>query len=150
VDVTFESGSRLTGVNGFQECTSLRQIALPPSLDIIGLLGLSECTSLMEVIFEPGSRITAIKGFRGCTSLSRIAFPPSLQSLQSVHWITFAQSDSIMALQIAFENRLPAGASLRKIKCFITYPDESLKAKRRGVSLGFVRRNISDRLLPFS
>jgi hypothetical protein len=143
VEVIFESESRLKLMNGFEKCTSLRQITLPPSLEIIGTFGFFECSSLMEVIFEPGSGIKTIKGFLGCKSISRITLPPSLQSLQSVHWTAFAELDSLQALVIAFENRLLADATIRKIKCFVTYPDESLKAKRRGFSLGFVWRNVS-------
>jgi hypothetical protein len=117
---------------------------LPPSLETIALYGFSGCTSLMEVIFEPGSEIDSIAGFRGCKSIARIALPPSLQS---VHWAAFRDCDAFHALAGAFGNRVPAHANVRRIKCFVTYPDESLKARRRGYSLGFVWRNVSGGLL---
>jgi hypothetical protein len=146
-EVIFESGSCLKRIDGFMECTSLRQIALPPSLETIGLCGFSGCTSLMEVIFEAGSEINSIAGFRGCKSISRIALPPSLQSLQSVNWRAFIECDTFHSLYNAFGNGVPARANIRKIKCFVTYPDESLKARRRGFSIGFVWRNVSGGLL---
>jgi hypothetical protein len=147
VEVIFECGSRLKSIDGFGDCKSLRQITLPPSLETLDFWSFCRCTSLRDVIFEPGSGIKAIKGFRGCTSLSRIALPPSLQSLQSVHWRAFIEFDSLHALRSVFGTRVPADATLRKIKCFVTYPDESLKAKRRGFSMGFVWRNVSGGLL---
>jgi hypothetical protein len=146
-EVIFESGSCLKRNDGCVECRSLRQIALPPSLETIALYGFSGCTSLMEVIFEPGSEVNSIAGFHGCKSLSRIALPPSLQSLQSVHWAAFLKCGSFRAVYTAFGNRVPADARLRKIKCFVIYPDESLKGKRRGFSLRFVWRNVSGGLL---
>jgi hypothetical protein len=146
-EVIFESGSHLTRINGFRRCTALSRIVIPSSVETIDFDAFCDCTSLVEVVFEAGSVLNSIKGFRGCESLSRIALPPSLQS---VHWRAFIEFDSLHALRSVFGTRVPADATLRKIKCFVTYPDESLKAKRGEFSLGFVWRNVFGGMRAFS
>lgn len=80
----------------FEECTSLSSIAIPASVETIGIRAFRNCTSLTSVNFENGSILETIKGkfdrsgstyywygaFSGCTALASIEIPASVQTIE--------------------------------------------------------------------
>ena len=90
----------------FCNCTALKSITLPASLEIIGMSSFQACSALEIVIFEKGSRLKKIEGqaafsrgvsgiepyasdfngysrgaFKGCVRLGIIALPSSLEEI---------------------------------------------------------------------
>jgi hypothetical protein len=128
-EVIFEAESHLKEFDGFGRCTSLCRIVLPPSIECIDSRGFSGCISLAEVVFESESHLTDIQGFARCTALGRISFPPSLQFVNeclSLHVVDFPEGSQLC------DHR-----GLHHCKCFMNYPTEHLKAKRRSCSYTF-------------
>jgi hypothetical protein len=83
--VTFESGSKLARIEAttFYECSSLKSICLPASVESVGNLSVSPCASLSLFTFESGSKLTRIetRALYGCPLLKSICLPASLQML---------------------------------------------------------------------
>jgi hypothetical protein len=98
--VIFSSESQLREIDGFQHCTSLCRIEIPPSVETIKKSGFHGCTSLIEVIFSSDSHLMAIDGFQHCISLPRIEIPESVKTLGphaftgciQLHTVRLAQS----------------------------------------------------------
>ena len=100
-NVIFEEGSKLKQILGvsqadkgaFQNCTQLKQIHIPASVEYIGCSSFKECSSLEKVSFEVNSSLKELKGsfklgtyhdewygaFSDCASLSRLDLPINLQ-----------------------------------------------------------------------
>lgn len=78
--VTFEGGSRLTsiGINAFQKCTSLEEIALGDYVQEIGSFAFDDCTSLKKVTL--GNSVTNIEfSAFAYTAITEITIPESVQ-----------------------------------------------------------------------
>ena len=62
----------------FLGCASLRAIALPPTLTVIGVNAFQECTPMAAITLPPSlTNIRELAFFR-CTSLTEITLPPNL------------------------------------------------------------------------
>jgi hypothetical protein len=70
-EVIFASNSQLRVIDGFENCTSLRQIGIPRLVEKIDIGGFNVYLSLNKVIFASDSHIREIDGFSRCPSLSR-------------------------------------------------------------------------------
>jgi hypothetical protein len=85
--VTFESGSKLISIDqkAFEDCSSLRSISIPPSVQTLSYCAFLDCKALLTVTFEVGSALTSFgpHAFRGCRSLASIWIPSSLQAIFS-------------------------------------------------------------------
>ena len=86
--VTFEKGSQLKTIDGFESCTSLTTIEIPASVETIKYSAFNGCTSLKTVTFEKGSELKTIEGyyqfygaFSDCTSLTSIEIPASVETI---------------------------------------------------------------------
>jgi hypothetical protein len=64
-EVLFEPGSHLTQINGFQGCTSIRRIVIPPSVQSISRRAFSRCLSLRLIEFSGGSQLRDWSGLSG-------------------------------------------------------------------------------------
>jgi hypothetical protein len=109
--VSFESGSQVKEIDGFQKCTSLCRIEFPSSLEIIGEDSFKECISLTEIIFPADSHLKAINGFRKCTSLCRMEFPSSLENIWS---LGFTQCTSLSEIIFPSDSHLKSINGFRK------------------------------------
>jgi hypothetical protein len=84
---------QLAKIQGFQHCTSIRQIKIPSFVENIGVNGFFGYGSTTELEFDSGRHLREIDGFRYCTSLCRIEIPssrlehfgPVQHSLKSIH-----------------------------------------------------------------
>lgn len=71
-------GSNSTGGGGFFECTKLKEITLPPSVNVIGSDAFNGCTSLETFnVPETVQKINA-GAFRNCTALKNITIPATV------------------------------------------------------------------------
>jgi hypothetical protein len=85
--LAFEFGSRLAvlGYSAFSDCSSLRTIDIPRSVEMISAHCFLLCTSLSAVTFEAGSQLWCLEelAFLGCSSLRSICLPRSLERVSS-------------------------------------------------------------------
>jgi hypothetical protein len=91
----------------FADCTALKSISLPSSVEILSRECFSGCTSLDSLIFESGSELKRIeaKAFARCSSLQSICIPQSLNALckswalgSSLQTVVFESAASLAAL----------------------------------------------------
>lgn len=102
-NVTFEKNSNLKIIKGgydtmqeyynygaFTDCTALKSIEIPASVETIGVSAFLGCTQLETVFFEIGTKLKEIEGasfrqphgaFTNCTSLSFIEIPASVTTI---------------------------------------------------------------------
>ena len=71
------------GFNAFQDCFSLAEITLPPSLAKIGPGAFNYCTSLTDIVLPPNLAEIGAHAFEGCGSLGEIALPPNLSTIEA-------------------------------------------------------------------
>ena len=102
--VTFEKGSQLKTIGGdyssyyygvFSDCTALKSIEIPASVETIEAAAFSSCSSLATVTFEKGSQLKTIGGgyssyypnyygaFADCTALTSIEIPASVETIEA-------------------------------------------------------------------
>jgi hypothetical protein len=125
----------LREISGFQVCTSLCQIEIPSSIEVIWNFGFSGCRSLNEVIFSSGSHLREISGFRQCTSLCRIEIP---SSVEKIGCYGFFECNSLRVIIIGAGYRMIRNEGLRNIRPFLVYEEDDVKNCRRLVHLGIV------------
>ena len=108
--VTFEKGSQLKTISGdystgstsnysgvFSDCTALKSIEIPASVETIEAAAFKGCSSLATVTFEKGSQLKTISGdystgstsnysgvFSDCTALKSIEIPASVETIEVV------------------------------------------------------------------
>ena len=103
--VTFEKGSQLKTIGGdyssyyygvFSDCTALKSIEIPASVETIEAAAFNFCSSLATVTFEKGSQLKTIGGgyysssysyyygaFLDCTALTSIEIPASVETIEA-------------------------------------------------------------------
>ena len=103
--VTFEKGSQLKTIGGdyssyyygvFSDCTALKSIEIPASVETIEAAAFNKCSSLATVTFEKGSQLKTIGGgyysssysyyygaFLDCTALTSIEIPASVETIEA-------------------------------------------------------------------
>ena len=102
--VTFEKGSQLKTIGGdyssyyygvFSDCTALKSIEIPASVETIEAAAFMGCSSLATVTFEKGSQLKTIGGgyssyypnyygaFADCTALTSIEIPASVETIEA-------------------------------------------------------------------
>jgi hypothetical protein len=83
----FESNSklRLIDCEEFEDCSLLKSICLPASVENLRIYSFSSCVSLTTVTFERNSRLVEIHRltFFECSSLKSICIPASLEILNA-------------------------------------------------------------------
>ena len=103
--VTFEKGSQLKTIGGdyssyyygvFSDCTALKSIEIPASVETIEAAAFLHSSSLATVTFEKGSQLKTIGGgyysssysyyygaFLDCTALTSIEIPASVETIEA-------------------------------------------------------------------
>ena len=103
--VTFEKGSQLKTIGGdyssyyygvFSDCTALKSIEIPASVETMEAAAFKGCSSLATVTFEKGSQLKTIGGgyysssysyyygaFLDCTALTSIEIPASVETIEA-------------------------------------------------------------------
>jgi hypothetical protein len=81
----FEPGSKLRRIeaHAFANCSELKSISIPASVESLGEECFAYCNSLSSVIFESGSKLLRIEAgaFAKCCALTSISIPASVESL---------------------------------------------------------------------
>jgi hypothetical protein len=83
-EVTCESGSQLSlGESTFSNCSSLKSIFIPATVQLLGNSCFHNCSSLSEIIIESGSQLSRLgeSTFFNCSSLKSIFIPATVQLL---------------------------------------------------------------------
>ncbi|CAJ1963466.1 unnamed protein product [Cylindrotheca closterium] len=77
------SALRTIGMAAFHGCISLLEIAIPPSVTMIGDFAYGDCRSLTQVHFAEDGLLTAIgiEAFSCCESLSEVSIPSSVETI---------------------------------------------------------------------
>jgi hypothetical protein len=67
----------------FLDCSALKSLYIPASIEILGEKCFLDCSSLSQIIFEPGSQITVLGSgtFDHCSSLTSICIPANVESI---------------------------------------------------------------------
>lgn len=101
VNVTFAKDSKLVSIEkgsdrsasfygAFLNCLSLKSIAFPDGLTMIGDLAFMNCNGLTSVSFPDGLTSIGSSAFKYCKSLTSVSFPNGLTSIGS--WAFFSCS----------------------------------------------------------
>lgn len=77
------AGSKLTAIKecAFQNCTRLKTIILPDSVDMLYSSVFDGCTNLASVILPEGLTEIPQETFKGCASLKTVVIPESVQTI---------------------------------------------------------------------
>lgn len=67
--------------NGFANCTALKQINLPDSINVIGEQAFSGCSSLNSINIPDSTSVIGNYAFAKCSSLTSITIPDSVTSI---------------------------------------------------------------------
>ena len=67
--------------NGFANCTALKQINLPDSINMIGEKAFSGCSSLNSIKIPDGTSVIGNYAFEGCYLLPSVVIPSSVTSI---------------------------------------------------------------------
>lgn len=76
-----------SGYGAFEECSALKSIVFPKSLEYIGYCAFHGCSSLVSVDFEADSNLTTIEGtnlrgaFEYCSKLEHFRIPAKLKTI---------------------------------------------------------------------
>jgi hypothetical protein len=141
-EVTFEAGSSVRELGGFEGC-GVRSILVPSSVEIIRKNAFRACTSLRSVSFEEPSNLVEIHGFSDC-SFAAFAIPSSVTCIgphafahADMPLVTFESTSlkKITGFQQAalcvFRFLAPPTCSIAFLRVFIEYPIEILFSRRR-------------------
>jgi hypothetical protein len=81
--VSFSAGSQLKSIGdkAFLSCSSLKSIALPVSVEIIGAFSFAACSALRSVTFPPDSKLARIEesAFSKCGRLQSFFVPSQVE-----------------------------------------------------------------------
>lgn len=88
------------GDSAFQDCTSLKSVSLPDTIETIGSRAFQNCTSLVSVTLPQSLISIGDYAFYGCESLSSITFP---DSLKRIGYCPFANCPKIKTISIDYE-----------------------------------------------
>lgn len=79
--ISYVSGDGINGFGMFQNCTALKNVSLPNSLQYIQAYAFAGCTSLESLQLPEALDSLGARVFSGCESLSNIELPESLHAI---------------------------------------------------------------------
>jgi hypothetical protein len=105
-EVNVAANSELQQFYGFDECTSLKKVILPPSVEVIDAF--FGCTLLTTVYIPPECALRKICGFGRCKALTRIDVPASVEMIGSCDkgYCTFSRCERLQEVIFARYSRL--------------------------------------------
>jgi len=80
-EVVLNDGLREIGSNAFNNCTTLKSIAMPSSVTKIGDHAFGYCSSLREVVLNEGLEKIRRNVFQSCKSLQSITIPSTVDDI---------------------------------------------------------------------
>lgn len=78
-NVVLHDGITAIGGNAFSGCTALQSIVIPDS--VVFMDGFTNCTALKEITLSRNTRYISTACFQGCTSLEEIHLPDSVEEI---------------------------------------------------------------------
>ena len=72
---TIKSGTTLIAHYAFKDCSSLTEIVMPKSLEIIDACAFYKCSGLKDIVVPDSVKKIGIAAFRGCNKLQSITLP---------------------------------------------------------------------------
>lgn len=97
-EVKFEKGCKLKRINtfAFKDCTALKKIWLPPTVELLGDRVFYGCTSLEEADFS-GEGITSCGSliFEKCASLKRVVVPAGMTNVSEKEFADCVSLESV-------------------------------------------------------
>jgi hypothetical protein len=83
IDCLSDLGLRQIGRSAFSQCSTLKSICIPASIEILGDDCFGLCASLSQVTFESGSKLTqmGVNVFHRCSSLTSMWIPANVESI---------------------------------------------------------------------
>ena len=78
----FHDGLEVIGRRAFEDCRSLREILIPPSVRMIEAWAFEDCLGLTTVILNDGLEEIGRRAFNGCAFV-RIDIPPSVRMIEN-------------------------------------------------------------------
>lgn len=101
-------GGKTLGTNAFYECTMLKEVSLPETLETVGVRAFYGCTSLWSVTLPDTVKTVRESAFAGCDGLLEIKLGKSLSSM-GIN--AFLNCDSLQKVTLpASLESLPASA----------------------------------------
>lgn len=94
---TFKNGATMVDAACFENCTSLTEVNLPDSMEIIVHQAFMGCTSLTSITLPDSITEIGEEAFRDCTSLADVTLPDGITELQA-H--TFQNCSSLTSFTI--------------------------------------------------
>ena len=85
------------GQNAFQDCTGLKDISLPASIDIVPEKMCWGCTALQQVSLPASVTVVGAWSFRGCKSLKSLSLPAKLRKIEDM---AFEGCDSLRHINL--------------------------------------------------
>ena len=82
----------------FQNCTSLKKITIPSSVEIIGVEAFKGCTALSEITLNGGLKIIAADAFAECEKLAKVNFYGSNEEKQSISRVHNAWTNTVYSI----------------------------------------------------
>ena len=97
--VTFEEGSQLTAIPAscFANCTALKEITLPNTVESIGYNAFFGCTALQKINLSSSLKSIGSSAFSSCTALESIELP---NGLQEIAWYAFQDCEKLKELKL--------------------------------------------------
>jgi hypothetical protein len=134
--VTFAPLSQLRRIEAmaFLDCSSLKSIAIPSSVEYVERLSFCECKSLQTVVFERGGAVSVIKkkAFFHCLSLQSICIPTSVTRIADE---CFGECKKLSAITFDSPSRLKVLSSIPYISCAFVDISDSVEVLDRDLAL---------------
>ena len=97
--VIFEEGSKITEIPArcFADCTALKEITLPDTVESIGYNAFFGCTALQKINLSSSLKSIGSSAFSSCTALESIELP---NGLQEIAWYAFQDCEKLKELKL--------------------------------------------------
>ena len=97
--VTFQEGSKITAIpeSCFANCTALKEITLPGTVESIGYNAFFGCTALQKINLSSRLKSIGSSAFSSCTALESIELP---NGLQEIAWYAFQDCEKLKELKL--------------------------------------------------
>jgi hypothetical protein len=93
--VSIKEGTKTVSCYAFANCTALREVTLPSSLEVICNNAFSNCTGLTDIILPDNLTIIADSAFQGCTGFNKITLPDKVEQLGAYSFSDCTNVDGI-------------------------------------------------------